>query len=43
MVFYKIKILIPRRNSLAELFFDLKKPKPAPITADDKRSIIRRT
>lgn len=33
----------PSRNSLAELFFDLKNPKMAPMTADESKSRTRRT
>ena len=34
---------IPRRNSFAELFFDLKNPKMMPITDDKSKSITRIT
>lgn len=35
--------IIPRRNSFAEFFFDLKNPKMMPMTDDKSKSITRIT
>jgi len=34
---------VPRKNTFAEFFFDLKNPNITPITADPRRSMTRRT